>query len=177
VNKRQVLRTGIALVVMILILGAGAVWGWRLVSEKRELMPEPCVTLSMTELKPTSVVVRVYNGGSIRGLAGTTAKVLKSAGFIVTATANTEEAVHNTVVVGVTEDSPEVRLVASYFKNVEIRADNRADHSVDVLVGEADAPLAETPLTSVTLPSGTACVPQRANPTPTVSPSAAETPE
>jgi hypothetical protein len=175
VNTRQTIRTGIALLFMLGALGVGAFFGVRLiVTGQREILPEPCVTLSLTELKPENVVVRVYNGGSIRGLAGQTAKTLKTAGFIVTTTANTDEAVHDTVIVGTSADAPEVRLVASFFENATVRADNRIDRTVDVLVGEANAPMTETHLTQITIPSGQACVPARANPTPT--PTARPTP-
>ena len=39
------------------------------------------------------------------------------------------------MIVGAGAKDPEVLLVKSFFKDATVRADKRADHSVDVLVG------------------------------------------
>jgi hypothetical protein len=161
----------VALAVMLVMLAGGAYWGYRMfVTGQKDILPEPCVTLSLTELRPENVVVRIYNGGTERGLAGSVAKTLKAGGFIVTTTDNTDEAVYGTIVVGANLDAPEVQLVASWFETPTLREDGREDRTVDVLVGEAGAPMTQQHLSSVTIPSGKACVPALASPTPTPTP-------
>jgi hypothetical protein len=163
----RAVRTPITLAVLIGALVGGAVWGYRMVvTGVRPVQPAPCVVLAMPELTPSSVVVRVYNGGSVRGLANAVAKELRSQGYIVAAVGNTKEIVNQTVIVGVAVDSPEVQLVASQFLQPELRADGRIDHTVDILVGEAEAPRGQDPLASVPLEAGSVCIAPAAVPSP-----------
>jgi len=166
VERRRVFRafkTPIMLVVLVGLLVAGLWWGYHLVvTGQRPVQPSPCVTVPLAELHPQNVVVRVYNGGSERGLAGTVAKTLKQAGFIIATTGNTEEPIHDTVIVGVAADSPEVQFVASWFEKTTIRGDGRADHTVDVLVGDSGAPMNPQPPASLVIPSGQVCLPTTA---------------
>jgi len=161
------LRTPTVLAVMLLVLLGGGWWGYHLVaSGVRPPQAAPCVVISLSELKPANVVVRVYNGGSERGLAGRVAKTLKTAGFIISSTGNTDEPIHDTVIVGVAPDSPEVQFVASWFDKATTRGDGRSDHTVDVLVGDASAPMVAAPPPALTIPSGQVCVPTDVVPTP-----------
>jgi hypothetical protein len=170
----QFLRTPIVLALLLVLLAGGAWWGYHLVvTGARPTQPTPCVTVSLTELQPQNVVVRVYNGGSERGLAGQVAKTLKTAGFVIVTTGNTDEPIHDTIVVGVSADSPEVQFVAAWFDKVTTRADGRPDHTVDVLVGDSGAPMVAEPPQSLALSSGQACLPTAALPTPEPSPTAA----
>jgi hypothetical protein len=169
----RLLKTPIWLTLMIALLVTSALLGIHWIKTGiRPVLPDPCITVSLAELKPANIVVRVYNGGSERGLAGKTAKTLKTAGFIIAATGNTDEPIHDTVIVGVAEDSPEVQFVAAWFEKVTVRADGRQDHTVDILVGDAGAPMVpedQRPL-SLTIPSGLVCVPPTASPLPEPTP-------
>jgi hypothetical protein len=148
------------LTALVLVLAGGGFWGYHLIiSGQRPLLPDPCVTMSLNELKPANVVVRVYNGGTIRGLAATVAKELKTAGFVIATTGNAEEPIHNTVIIGVSPDSPEVQFVASWFDEAIIRSDGRPDHSVDILVGDAGNQITAAPPASLVIPSGQICLP------------------
>jgi hypothetical protein len=173
------LKTPIAFVILLGILAFGGWYGYHLVvTGERPVLPDPCVTVSVAELKPSNVSVRVYNGGTLRGLATDTGKQLKSAGFIVTSTGNTDRAINDTVIVGYAADSPEVQFVASWFVRATIEADGRQDHSVDILVGEAGGELVANPPQSYVVPSGQACVPQDTLPSAGVTtPTAEATPE
>jgi len=180
-DQRRVLRslrTPIVLAVLLILLAGGAWWGYQLVvTGARPVPPTPCVTVSLTELQPKDVVVRVYNGGTERGLAGATAKTLKAAGFVVASTGNTDEPIHDTVIVGVAQDSPEVQFVAAWFEKATVRADGRPDHTVDILVGDAGGKTVAEPPQSLPIPSGTVCVPTNVVPTATAEPSPPETTE
>jgi hypothetical protein len=172
----RMLKTPIWLVILLAMLGGGAYAGYYLVIHgERPIVPDPCVTVRLTELHPDNVVVRVYNGGSIRGLAAEISRELKGYGFIVTTVANADEAIHDTIIVGSSVESPEVQFVLQFFAKATVRADDRIDHTVDVLVGDAGGAMVEDPPLSYTVPSGQACVPPRATPTPTPTPT--ETPE
>ncbi|MDR1264555.1 MAG: LytR C-terminal domain-containing protein [Propionibacteriaceae bacterium] len=166
-RRRLSFKTPLALIVLLALLGAGAYGGYRLIVTGRWTPPpDPCVTVALTELQPANVIVRVYNGGSIRGRATEVSSYLKESGFIVTTTANTDEPIHDTVIVGVAEDSPEVLFVQSWFAKSTVRADGRADHSVDVLVGEAGGLLTADRPASWAIPSGQVCVPPSGSPQP-----------
>jgi hypothetical protein len=64
-----------------------------------------------------------------------------------------------------------VKLVASNFPSATLRADNRNDGTVDVLIGQNNASLmpATGYSSAIPLPGGTACLPKSATPTPTPS--------
>jgi hypothetical protein len=111
------------------------------------------------------------NGGDRRGLATQVYRALAKVGFDATVNGNIEETIAGTVIVGNAVDNPEVLLVAGWFTNPEIRADERPDHTVDVLVGndyDNSAIIAEGPA-SLPLESGTVCLP--ADETPSAAPS------
>jgi hypothetical protein len=163
----RAIRTPITLVVLLGLLGFGAFWGYRMIVEGvRPAQGEPCVTVDMAELTPPSVVVRVYNGGPVRGLANSVAKGLRQAGYTVVNVGNTDEQIDQVVVVGVSLDSPEVQLVAARFVDPIVRADQRPDHSVDILVGTAEVVLNPEAPGAIVLPSGQACLPRSVVPTP-----------
>ncbi|MDR1078660.1 MAG: LytR C-terminal domain-containing protein [Propionibacteriaceae bacterium] len=167
----RAIRTPITLVILLGLLGFGAWWGYRMIVEGvRPALPDPCVTVEMAELTPASVVVRVYNGGPVRGLANNVAKGLRQAGYMVVNVGNSDEKIDRVVIVGVSVDSPEVLLVAARFNDPIIRADQRPDHSVDVLVGAAPLDPNPEPPGAIVLPSGQACLPRSAVPTPEPSP-------
>ncbi|MDR2974008.1 MAG: LytR C-terminal domain-containing protein [Propionibacteriaceae bacterium] len=175
---RHMLSTPITLVILLALLVAGAVWGFKAVTAKVPApQPANCVTQPMTQLTTGSVTVNVYNGGNIRGRAAAVAEKLASGGFIIGKTDNTEERVLTVIVTGAATDSPEVQLVAAWFNTPEVKADARPDHSVDVLIGDdynPDNGMAATPPAALEIPSGEVCLPPSATPAP--SETAAEPP-
>lgn len=132
----RALRTPIVLVVLIAILAWLAQWGWNNVLAPLPGQGNPeCVPTRVQHLKTSQVSVNVYNGGSKRGLAKTVGNALETREFKVLKVSNTDEIVTDTVIVGATEDGPEVKLLAGFFPDASIRADNRSDGTVDLLVG------------------------------------------
>ena len=173
-NYRKTIRlasTPVTLIILLGLLAAGVVWGYKSVTAKIPgTQPAPCVTMPMTELTTASVTVNVYNAGTNVGLAGRIAASLQQGGFVIGKVGNSTDKVLTISIVGANTDDPEVQLVAAWFNNPEIQADNRPDHSVDVIVGsgydEKTGP-APTPPTSTQIPSGQVCLP---SPTPTPTP-------
>ncbi|MDR1214556.1 MAG: LytR C-terminal domain-containing protein [Propionibacteriaceae bacterium] len=167
----RAIRTPITLVILLGLLGCGAWWGYRMIVDGvRPALPDPCVTVDLAELTPASVVVRVYNGGPVRGLANNVAKGLRQAGYMVVNVGNSDEKIDRVVIVGFSADSPEVQLVAARFIDPIVRADQRRDHSVDVLVGAAPLDPNPEPPGAIVLPSGQACLPRSVVPTPEPTP-------
>jgi len=139
----------------------GGWWGYKnLMAPIPERPLIPCVTKSVgPSLKSKDVQVRVLNGGYRTGLAGQVGTTLKAAGFNVIRTGNTDERIKATVIVGASADNPEVKLVLSYFKKATVRPDGRADHTVDVLVGNAFGGMNPSAKPSIAVPDGQACLP------------------
>jgi hypothetical protein len=130
-------RTSVLLVVLIALLAVGGWFGWRALTGPIAKPSTPCdaQTISGT-IASSQVSVRVYNGGSKKGLAASIETQLSGKGFLVPAVGNTNDTVTQTTVVGQSADAPEVQLVAAFFPDAIVKADNRTDHSVDVLVGD-----------------------------------------
>ena len=124
-------------------------------------------------LTPDKVTVRVLNGGETGGLAKLMAGFLRSHGFRVIYYNNTDERVPNTVVVGNSVDDPEVKLMLGFFTGSTAKGDGRADHVVDVIMGDKNTQI-ENPVTSIPV-TGPVCLPaiaastESATPTPTPS--------
>jgi len=140
--------------------------------------PENCVPQTISVLEPSSVLVNVYNGGSQRGLAGRTAEILRTAGFRVGTVSNTETRVLTILIIGAAADNPEVLLVAGWFLDAEIQADDRPDHSVDIILGDSfneETDYAADPPKSIEIPSGEVCLPRPPS-TPEDEPTGDETP-
>lgn len=167
----RLVRTPLTLVILLAVLGYGAWWGYKTVLHVEAAQPDPCVTIAMTDLTPSSVKVTVLNGGSQRGLATTVGKSLRDGGFQVAGVGNTEKTdptVGQTIIRGAAVDSPEVVMLASWFTNPAIEGDARVDHSVTVLVGDGFQGMTSDPIRSMQIPGGEVCLP---SPTPTSSPS------
>lgn len=123
--------------------------------------PEPCVVTKVgPALKPEHVVVRVFNATETNGLGHRVGRTLRADDFKVPLISNAPEMSDKTRIVGFDDKSPEVVLVRSYFPTAEFVADQRIDHTVDVVLGKDYKGLAEKPLASVPLKDGTACLPQ-----------------
>lgn len=153
--------TPITLLLLLGVLGYGAWWGWRnLTRPAAPVQRDPCVTQSVgPDLTPDKVTVRVYNGGGKTGLAKSVRAQLQASGFKVPYHGNASDKITGTVIVGASADYPEVKLVAGFFPESTIRADQRADRSVDVLVGSAFVGFNDKAPTSIPVPGGTVCLP------------------
>lgn len=174
------LKTPLTLAVLLLAVWAGARWGWKAFTAPiPEDPPVPCQVVTASSLKTDMVSVTVENGSTERGRASGVAANLRTAGFNVTRTGNSDERITQTIIRGTAADSPEVVLVAGFFKNAKIEADARVDHTVDVLVGarnpgeETDewAGMNKAAATELALPTGKVCLPaSSASPTATATP-------
>lgn len=165
--------TPITLLVLVLLLVYGAKWGYRNVMAPPPAEPlVPCVTQKVgPNLTTKQVTVRVFNGGRRTGLAGKVAANLKAKGFVIKQTANTDERVTTTRIVGADPASPEVKLVAGFFKGATVSGDGRVDHTVDVLVGNPTTGFNAAAATSIAVPGGQVCLPAPSKPaTPAATP-------
>ncbi len=171
------LRTPVTLAVLLVVLGYGAWWGYKAVLTVPVSTINACVSAPVTQLMPDQVTVRVLNGGDVKGFATEVAKILKARGYNISVVSNTSEVVTTPVIVAGTVDSPAVKLVASNFPEATLRADNRNDGTVDVLLGiKTDKTIPDKGFaTAMPVPNGQACLPKdqpSASPsqTPTASP-------
>ncbi len=158
----RAIKTPVTLLLLLAFVGFAAKWG---LERAREEIPDqprlPCVVQTVgPKLKPSHVVVYVYNATDRNGLAKRAGQVLLADGFKVLRRVNAEEKIEKTTIVGVEENSPEVVLVRSYLPKAKFVADGRPDHSVDLLLGEDFKEFNSKPMKSVPLPDETACLPQ-----------------
>lgn len=171
----RVLKTPVTLIILLAILGYGAVWGYNQVTLPANRKEASCVAVDVGgKLTPDRVTVRVLNGGTQGGLAKTTAFRLRQKGFHVVFWNNSDERVPNPVVVGSSADDPEVRLLQQFFTDATTKGDGRGDHVVDVILTDQDSFIKDAvgsiPVTGpVCLP---AIVTASESPIPTVTPSA-----
>lgn len=159
------LRTPVTLVVLLVVLGYGAWWGYKAVLTVPISTANACVSLPVTQLTPDKVTVRVLNGGDVKGYATEVAKTLKARGYNISVVSNTNETIVTPVIVGGSVDAPAMKLVASNFPEATLRADNRNDGTIDVLVGaKTDKTIPATGFaTAVPVPNGKACLPKSAS--------------
>lgn len=166
----RVVRTPVTLLILFGVLLYGAWWGYNnIIKPVPSLPPEPCVNQSVPkgQLKSSQVVVKVYNGGDRKGLAADVGRSLRGKGFRVTLTTNTVEKIQKTVIVGADPNNPEVKFVKTFFKESVVRADQRADRTVDVLVGNKYGGFNKSAKTTYQVHTETVCLPsQTPSPTP-----------
>ncbi len=169
----RVVRTPLTLIILLAALVYAAYWGYsNVIAAVPAPPPTPCVeqTLAKGQLKTSQVYVKVYNGGDSRGLAANVGRALRGKGFKVTGTTNTIEKIGDTVIVGAGENDPEVLLAKSFFKGATVRADDRADHSVDILVGDKYGGFNKNAKTTMSVEADSLCLPSvesvSASPTP-----------
>jgi hypothetical protein len=168
----RVARTPVTLLILFGMLLYGAWWGYHnIIKPIPPLPPTPCVEQSVPggQLKTNQVVVKVYNGGDRKGLAADVGRSLRSEGFRVILTTNTVEKIQKTVIVGAAENNPEVLFVKSFFNESVVRSDKRADHTVDVLVGNKYGGFNNNAKTTYRVDTTTLCLPsQSPSPTPAI---------
>lgn len=158
-------QTPVTMVMLLGILAGGSWWGWnkfRAGGSGPECYP---VTLANKRLPANYVQVDVFNAGARTGAAATTGSELRRRGFVVGKITNDEEAVNISyaLVRGHSAAAPEVRLVLAQFDprlKIPFQADNRPDHSIDVLLGPKFTRLGTNRPASIAVPSGSSCVPR-----------------
>lgn len=134
----RMFKTPLTLLALTALVAFGGVWGYRnATAQMPERPPVPCVQTDVGgRLTPHYVTLRVLNAGLQGGLAKRVSSALRSYGFNIFKVNNTEDRLTDTVIVGNSPDSPEVKLVAGFFKNAKVQGDGRIDHMVDVLLGD-----------------------------------------
>lgn len=167
----QTFKTPVTLIVLLLILVLGGWWGFKNALKPIPTPPPPpCVTQNVAgQLKSEQVTVNVFNGGTRRGLASAIGNNLKTKGFILSRVENVPDRVTVTIVRGSKADNPEVKLVAGFFKDALIEADERPDNTVDVLVGNdfPDDGWVDGAPTTIAVPGNVVCLPAPDTPTAT----------
>ena len=161
----RIVRTPITLLLLLGVLCYAAWWGYTNVLRPIPLPPaQPCVDQSLTkgQLKSSQVTVKVYNGGNKRGLAGDVGRALRDSGFNVIRTTNTAEKISKTVIVGADPKNPEVLLVKRFFKDAVVKGDKRADHTVDVLVGNKYGGFNKSAKRTYSVNADSLCLPSQA---------------
>ncbi|HMQ35940.1 MAG TPA: LytR C-terminal domain-containing protein [Micropruina sp.] len=160
---RQIIRmfkTPLTLLALTALVAFGGIWGYHnATAQIPPRPPEPCVKTEVGgKLTPHYVTLRVLNAGLQGGLAKRVSGALRSYGFNIFKVNNTEERLADTVIVGNSPDSPEVKLVAGFFKNAKVAGDGRIDHMVDVLLGDNYQGRVTKPKESIAV-SGPVCLP------------------
>lgn len=159
----RAVKTPVTLVLLAALVYFAATWGWDAVRKPiPPRPPEPCVVQQIgPELTPDHVYVKVFNGSKTNGLSKRLGAVLSADGFKVLKRVNADRDDYvRSVVIGHSQDSPEVTLVLRALTNVDFKADARIDHSVDVIIGSEQPGAAEKADLKVPLPSGSACLPK-----------------
>lgn len=173
----RLIATPILLLGLLGLLLWAANWGWRALTEPLPTpSPTPCVMAPAEIVTVADVSVRVYNGGFTSGLASRVSAQLETAGFNVIKVDNTEERIKGTVIRANRQETPQIRLAASYFLDPVIEYDDRVDGVVDIYVGTDFAGFGTEPFSQVSADGGQVCrVPSpspSASPSPTPSPAA-----
>jgi hypothetical protein len=162
-SRRIHWRTPITMVVLLGILVGGIWWGWN--SLTNSSAGQNCVqqTLPNNRLVPKQVVINVYNGGAKAGTAARTADELQKRGFNIGKIANEPKGdkVDAVAVRGATGDAPELKLVSGQLNQKAVPvADNRPDHTVDLVLGPRYNRLATKGIPSIAVPANSVvCLP------------------
>jgi len=165
----RIARTPITLLILLGILCYGAYWGYtNVLAAVPPPAPTPCVDQSVQggKLKASQVSVNIFNGGDRKGLAGDVARAMRAKGFKVGKTDNTAEKVQQTIIIGAAANNPEVLFVKSFFKGSTVRSDKRADHSVDILVGNKYGGFNSKAKTTYAVKATTVCLPPQQSASP-----------
>ena len=168
-TRPPVLQTGILLVIMVALLMTTGYLGYKALTAPIQTVGPTCDSQTVAgSLKSSQVAVRVYNAGTRNGLAASIRKQLEGKGFMVPYVGNSTQTVEQTIIIGGKADAPEVKLVAGFFPQAKIQEDGRADHTVDVIVGDSFAGLNDSAPTQIAVESAVICANQTPTPKPTV---------
>ncbi|MDR0837491.1 MAG: LytR C-terminal domain-containing protein [Propionibacteriaceae bacterium] len=153
---------------LIAIFAGATFWGYQALFRPPDAPPPPppCIVQTVSsELSTSQVTVNVLNGGTKSGQAKVVADALAAQGFVIGYIDNAQP-VSWVTVVGSTKESPEVLLVASFFPEAVLRADDRESHSVDVIINNLWEALPEGVPTTISVDTGTVCLPSIAKKNP-----------
>jgi hypothetical protein len=157
------LKTPLTMLVLLGIVLGSAYWAYKQITTPTPKKPSaPCVTTSIgPDYLPRHAVVRIYNASNINGVGKKVAATFRADKFSVIKVANADSTIDGVQISGISADSPEVVLVRSYFdKSAQFVADPlKLDHTVDITLGKSFTSLSTTPLKSVPLKDGKACLP------------------
>jgi len=153
------LRTPLTLLVLLLVLFGGAVYGWSAVvggGDSDAQPPQDCSTRTLSpggRLHATQVTVSVFNAGSVPGLATDTLKKLHRKGFELGVAQDASAKVRNVAVWSSTPHDPAVTLVARQFKGKAtiVRTDSVLGEGINVIVGNHFKGVLEKSKTSITV--------------------------
>lgn len=151
--------TPLALIIMLGLLAAGVWFGLKQLSRPFGDAPQVCVTQNAATLNTSQVTVKVLNGGTQAGLAGSLTQQLQAKGFITNSPANTKDDVAGTMIIGASADDPAAKLVAGFFTDPQITSDGRTSGIIDVLVGDNFAGFNDAGATEIEVPAGQVCLP------------------
>jgi LytR cell envelope-related transcriptional attenuator len=151
------LRTPMTLLVLLLVLFGGAVYGWSAViggGNSDAESPQDCATRTLSpggRLQATQVTVSVFNAGSVPGLATDTLKQLHKKGFESGVAQDATAKVRNVEIWTSTPDDPAVTLVAAQFKGKAkiVRTESVLGEGVNVIVGNHFKGVSEKAKTSI----------------------------
>lgn len=154
-------KTPLVLTIIVASVAFMGIYGYQAL--KAPLPPpkvRPCIVQDIgPEFRPEHGTLRVFNGTERNGYGRRIATMLRAEGFRVIKIGNAPEMIQGVTVEGVAADSPEVKLVMSYFPKARFIANpKKIDHTVDITIGEGWEGLSKTPLASVPLPDGKACI-------------------
>jgi hypothetical protein len=141
-RRRRRVRGPLTLLVLVGLLSGAAWYGYESVLNvpPPPVPTEVCATPSpkaKQHISSESVTVNVYNASEIPGLADRTASVLRQQGFTVDKVGNDPygSKAKRVELRGRAKNAPELLLVAEQIGGETIRADDRTDATVDVIVG------------------------------------------
>jgi hypothetical protein len=154
------LRTPLTLLVLLLVLFGGAVYGWSAVvggggSDSPSTTPQDCATRTLSpgggRLQASQVTVSVFNAGTVQGLATETLNKLHKRGFEKGAVADATAGVRKVAVWTSTPDDPAVTLVARQFKGTAkiVNTDSVLGEGINVIVGNHFKGLSKRAKTSI----------------------------
>jgi LytR cell envelope-related transcriptional attenuator len=152
-------RTPLTLLVLLLLLFGGAVYGWSAVvgggnSDANSTTPQDCSTRTLSpggRLHANQVTVSVFNSGTVPGLATETLNKLHKRGFEKGVAADATARVPKVAVWTSTPDDPAVTLVARQFKGKVkiVNTDSVLGEGVNVIVGNHFKGLSKKAQTSI----------------------------
>ena len=137
------LRTPLTLLVLLVVLFGGAVYGWSAVvggGDSDAQPPQDCSTRTLSpggRLQASQVMVSVFNAGSVPGLATDTLRQLHKKGFESGVAQDATVKVRTVEIWSSTPDDPAVTLVARQFKgNAKIvNTESVLGEGINVIVG------------------------------------------
>jgi LytR cell envelope-related transcriptional attenuator len=154
-------RTPLTLLVLLLVLFGGAVYGWSAVvgdggSDDQSTTPQDCSTRTLSpggRLQASQVTVSVFNAGTVQGLATETLNKLHKRGFEKGAVADATATVSKVAVWTSTPDDPAVSLVARQFRGRAriVNTDSVLGEGINVIVGNQFKGLSKKAQTSITV--------------------------